>query len=171
MTGARKETARQLYKAAVMQARAPIFYREYDVPDTMDGRFEMTAMHVFLIMRALGPENKKLSQALFDIMFKNMEMACREMGIGDLSVPKHIKRMMKAYNGRAVSYQRALEASGLVEAVARNVYGTVQSPDADKAKALAYYMRVNDKALAVQDVAGGHIAFAALEDSSEQEAA
>ena len=95
--------AKHLYNNALNQSRLEVFYSEYGVPDSVDGRFEMIALHVFLILhrlkqRDIGDED--LSQELFDHMFKDLDQALREMGIGDLSVGRKVKSMAKAFYGR-----------------------------------------------------------------------
>ena len=91
------------------QARQPVFYESYGVPDSVDGRFEMIALHCYLLMRRLqAAGDKALSQKLFDIFFVSMDQSLREMGVGDLAVPKHMKRMMNGFNGRADGYEQAL---------------------------------------------------------------
>ena len=126
----RKRRAAELYEQAVAQARLPVFYEAWGVPDNVDGRFEMISLHCYLFMRHLKRVGEdKLAQALFDVFFVNMDRTLREMGVGDLSVPKHMKRMMKGFNGRAHHYEQALreENEGLLrEAVERNIYGTLE---------------------------------------------
>src|SRR5690242_9073061 len=90
-------TVRALYGAIVAQARAPAFYMNYGVPDTLDGRFELLVLHAFLYFRRLkrepAAEAGEAGQAVFDLMFLDMDRSLRELGVGDLSVPKKIKRM------------------------------------------------------------------------------
>lgn len=147
----RKKTAKTLYDLAVTKAREPVFYRDYHVPDTIDGRYEMISLHIILLIRRLNAlEKKKEAQSLFDIMFVIMDKSIREIGVGDLSVPKHMKRMMKGFKGRAFNYTQALENNdmdALTESVIRNVYGTVKDPDALEAEALAEYILRSDRAL------------------------
>lgn len=107
----RAKTAQRLYQAALAQARRRIFYTEYAVPDTVDGRYEVIVLHVYQIMEGLrknGTEGEKILQPLFDCMFRDFEYAAREMGIGDLSIPRHMKRMMQGFHGRATSYRKLL---------------------------------------------------------------
>lgn len=142
----RKENAISLYRAAVKQSRQPAFYKKYAVPDTVDGRYEMTALHCYLLMRRLyTADNDKLAQKLFDIFFVRMDKTLREMGVGDLSIPKHMKRMMQGFNGRANGYETALKAQdsiALKETLLRNVYGTIDAPDmAGVALMVEYVMR------------------------------
>lgn len=166
----RKETrqkARNLYFSAATQARQPPFYQQCGVPDTLDGRFEMTALHAALIVRVLetcaDSKAKALSQALFDHMFKVTDQAIREMGIGDLSVPRHMKRMMTAFNGRSHIYDSALtKGEGLNEALTRNVYGTVANPSAEQVAMLAGYVHDSVDRLKIEDVLAGKAVFATL---------
>lgn len=138
-----------LYGATVAAARNPAFYAEWGVPDTLDGRFEMIALHVFLAIRRLkqAGENAAFAQALFDTMFADLDRNLREMGVGDLSVGRQVKTMAKAFYGRVVAYERGLAGSdSLDEAIRRNLYGTVV-PDATQLAAAAAYVRRQAQAL------------------------
>lgn len=125
---ARKDAAARIYDMAVVQSRTPDFYTRLGVADTIDGRFDLLTLHVYLAMdrlNTLGPEGRALGQALFDRMFRMVDLSLREMGFGDLGIPKHMKKMMKAFNGRAHSYHAALSAANpdaLQLALTRNVY-------------------------------------------------
>lgn len=122
--------AEGLYAALVAQSRQPVFYTDLGVPDSVDGRFDMVLLHSFIVLRRLGREGKaarSLSQAVYDVMFVDMDRAVREMGIGDLSVKKHIRRMMKAFNGRVAAYEEGLnDPEKMRDALRRNLYGTVK---------------------------------------------
>jgi cytochrome b pre-mRNA-processing protein 3 len=126
-----KKKARSLYDRAEAQGRLPVFYADLGVPDTVDGRFEMIALNCYILMHRLqATGDKKLSQKLFDAFFKHMDVSLREMGIGDLGVPKHMKRMMQGFNGRANHYEEAIKNSNreeLKKALQQNVYGTVDN--------------------------------------------
>ncbi|MEX2297639.1 MAG: ubiquinol-cytochrome C chaperone family protein, partial [Dongiaceae bacterium] len=103
--------ARALYEAAVEQARSPAFYTALGVPDTVDGRFELIALHGFLVMHRLKTEpgeGPPLAQALFDFMFADMDAALREMGAGDLGVGRRVKTMAKSFLGRVAAYEAGL---------------------------------------------------------------
>ena len=131
------DTISSLYGMIVAQARMPVFYREYGVPDTIAGRFDLLLMHLALVVERLMREEpaKAFGQALFDRFCTDMDDNLREMGIGDLSVPKHMKRVGEAFYGRSQAYQAAL-----AEALIRNVYGgTAPAPGA--AERLAAYIR------------------------------
>jgi cytochrome b pre-mRNA-processing protein 3 len=95
-------------------------------------------------LNAAGEE--KQAQALFDVFFKNIDKNLREMGIGDLGVPKHMKRMMQGFNGRANEYEKAVaenDHASLQQAVIRNIYGTVENPDPEVVALMALYIQEN----------------------------
>jgi cytochrome b pre-mRNA-processing protein 3 len=146
--------AEALYGSLVDQARQPAFYATLGVPDTVDGRFEMVALHVFLVLHRLKaePATEDFRQALFDTMFADMDRSLREMGVSDLSVGRHVKNMAKGFYGRVAAYESGLadaQDAALGEAIRRNVYGTLPaSPDVGP---LVAYLRANVAALAAQD--------------------
>ena len=130
---------------AVEQARQPRFYTEMGVPDTVDGRFDMIALHVFLVLRRLKPENarsKATAQALFDTMFDDMDRGLRELGAGDLGVGRRVKVMAKAFYGRIAAYDQGLlsDDENLDEAVLRNIFRGEQG-SRDRARLVASYIR------------------------------
>lgn len=128
---ARRQAAEALYAEIVAGARNPVYYAELGVPDTVDGRFDMILLHAFAVMRGLRLRGQGvMAQLVYDIMFVDFDRAVREMGVGDLSVGKHIRRMMRAFNGRVHTYDAALgDRAALVEALRRNVYGTLAEGD------------------------------------------
>lgn len=150
--------AERLYSSAVEQARDPAFYLHCGVPDTVYGRFEMIALHVFLVLRRLrqgGAGAADTAQALFDAMFLDMDRSLREMGVGDLGVGRRVKAMAKAFYGRIAAYDRGLDDDGdvLNDALVRDVYrGTAPAPAA--LAALAAYVRREAQALAGQPLGG-----------------
>ena len=159
----RKQTAvaRQLLSRVVEQARQPSFYRAAGVPDTLDGRFEVIGLHLFLLLRRLRLETREkaraaqLAQVLFDAAFANFDENLREMGVGDLSVGSKVKRMAEAFYGRVAAYDSGLEqANGqlLEAAVRRNLFGTV-NPTQCEVEALVAYLRREDRGLSRQDFA------------------
>jgi cytochrome b pre-mRNA-processing protein 3 len=117
-----------LYGAAVAAARAPWFYRALGVPDTLDGRFDLVALHAFLLIHRLqdAPEpGPALAQAVFDAMFTDMDNNLREIGVSDLSVGKRMRAMWEAFHGRAKVYTEAFQTgdrAALEAALARNVW-------------------------------------------------
>lgn len=113
--------AKQVYGKILAYARNPFFFAACGVPDDFEGRFDLLTLCIFLVMRSAG--DKAFSQSLFDVMFADMDQTLREMGIGDMGVPKHMRRMMKAFNGRVHAYEAAIKADHLKEAVKKNIYG------------------------------------------------
>jgi cytochrome b pre-mRNA-processing protein 3 len=104
---------RALYLRAVEQARTPRFYTELGVPDTTEGRFELYSLHVYLILARLkgqGAAAAETAQALFDTYVKALDDALREMGVGDLSVGKKMRRLGEAFYGRVRSFEDAVAA-------------------------------------------------------------
>jgi cytochrome b pre-mRNA-processing protein 3 len=124
-----------LYGAIVAQARLPEFYEEFGVADTVEGRFELILLHLALVIRRLEREPRcaALGRGVIDAFGRDMDHNLREMGVGDLTVPKQMKRVFEAYYGRLRSYQAALaeqDAAALEAVVARNVFDVAPSTDA-----------------------------------------
>jgi cytochrome b pre-mRNA-processing protein 3 len=143
----------QLYGAAVAAARSPYLYVDLGTPDTLDGRFDVIALHVFLLIQRLKREPEPgpiLAQAVFDAMFLDMDINLREMGVGDLSVGKRNRAMWEALHGRAAAYTANWEdAEGLENAIARNVWRGATPPDGS-VTAFKRLMLAQDQALAGQ---------------------
>jgi len=168
----RRAIIRALYGVIVAQARAPGFYTGYGVPDTVEGRFDMIVLHLLLLLRRLRSEPdaiRRLGQEVFDLFCTDMDHSLREIGIGDLAVPKHMRRLGEAFYGRAAAYDRALASSRneeLVAALARNVFSGAASgpgsPDRVRPapRRLAAYVRATESSLAGQE--GAAIARAEL---------
>lgn len=143
---------RALYEAAVTQAREPAFYRDLGVPDTLDGRFELIALHVYLILRRLRgnhEQTERLAQQVFDTMFADMDSSLREMGAGDLGVGPRVKKMARNFYGRVAAYDAGLdgELATLEDALRRNLFGTVTVSD-DAVTAMAHYVQRENAGLA-----------------------
>lgn len=126
LLGRKTRSAEILYSAIVTAARQPRFYAEWAVPDTVDGRFDMIVLHLFLVLNRLrtGKEHERLSQDLTDAFFDDMDRSLREMGVGDLSVGKKVRKMAEACYGRLTAYGKAIAGNDgeLEQTVARNVY-------------------------------------------------
>jgi cytochrome b pre-mRNA-processing protein 3 len=109
-----------LYEAAVRQARQPDFYGALAVPDTTEGRFELYSLHLVLLLHRLkgqGSSATETAQALFDTYLGALDNALREMGVGDLTVPKKMRRLGEAFYGRATQYEAILAAGDRNELV------------------------------------------------------
>ncbi len=162
----------ELYGAAVAAARQPAYYLEYDVPDSLQGRFDLVGLHVALLIRRLRhdaePAGKELAQAVFDAMFNDMDVSLREMGVGDMSISRRVKNLWEAFNGRAQAYEVALDAAdpqALAQALLRNLWGDVVPADATAPARLAARAIALDAALPGQPIAAlrqGRLEFAPL---------
>ncbi|MEW5729648.1 MAG: ubiquinol-cytochrome C chaperone family protein [Pseudomonadota bacterium] len=163
----RERIAHSLYLAILAQARQPTFYADLGVPDTVDGRFDLIVAHAFLVMRRLGrvEGGKDLSQALFDLMFADMDQQLREMGVTDLAVGRKVRQMAEAFYGRVAAYEKGMAAGreALAEAVARNLYRAEDPAAAAHAGAMADHLVAAEARLAAQadaDLVAGRISFA-----------
>ena len=124
----RTHEAEKLYSAVIEVARRPIFYEQFGVQDTVDGRFDSLSLVVVLVMRKLkncGADGKEISQHLFDSMFADMDLSLREMGAGDIGVSKRVRIMAEAFLGRLEAYVSALDhddQTALAAALRRNLF-------------------------------------------------
>ena len=106
-------TIEAIYGMIVTQAREPLFYRDLGVPDTVNGRFDLLVLHLWMVLRRLKPiEGALACQALFDRFCDDMDANLREMGVGDLTVPKRMQAFGEAFYGRAAAYDLALAGGG-----------------------------------------------------------
>jgi len=133
-----RPTIDALYGAIVAQARLPVFYAGFGVPDTVEGR--LIVLHLVLVLRRLRQtgQSEGFTQGLFDAFCRDMDHNLREMGVGDLSVPKAMKRLGEAFYGRQRAYEEALSRADpavLAASLARNIF----SGDGRKAERLARY--------------------------------
>ncbi len=126
----RKHTkvASALYSSILIQARLPVFYTDFGVQDTIDGRFDMIVLHAHIVFDRLKDgttKEQEIAQAVFDLMFADLDQNLREMGVGDVGVSKRIKVMAEAFYGRANAYangMREQDNSVLTNALRRNLY-------------------------------------------------
>jgi cytochrome b pre-mRNA-processing protein 3 len=165
----RRQAVAAAYAGIVERARDPIFYTGWGLPDTLDGRFEMLALHAFLVLNRLKREHDAtagFAQALFDAMFADMDRALREMGVGDLTVGRRVKEMAQGFYGRIAAYEKGLaDRSALIAALGRNLYGTA-APSGRQLAVAADYVERQAAALRAQPTAkllAGEIDFAPAE--------
>jgi cytochrome b pre-mRNA-processing protein 3 len=149
----RNDSIHALYGAIVAQARSPAFYTSYGVPDTLEGRFDLIVLHLVLLLLRLARDGGageagrrdpagEVSQRLFDAFCRDLDGNLREMGVGDLAVPKKMRRFGEAFYGRLGAYRAALAVADdreLEKALARNIFG-VEGVD-EHAGRLACYVR------------------------------
>ena len=148
------EPARRLYAAIVVQSRQPAFYEHCGVPDSVIGRFDMIALHGFLVMHRLkqgAREQFVLAQALTGIMVEDLDRNLREMGTSDLAVGKKVKRMAQGFYGRLGAYEAGLAGADdvLADALTRNLYAGA-APTPTTLAAMVGYVRREAGALAGQ---------------------
>jgi hypothetical protein len=135
---------RELYGAIVAQARSVAFYSAYGVPDTVEGRFDLIVLHIVLLLARLdrnGSSARGIGQKLFDAFCRDLDANLREMGVGDLAVPKRMRHFGEAFYGRQAAYLAALAARDdreLENALARNIFSAVNGGGASR---LARYAR------------------------------
>ena len=157
--------ASELYKVSVEKARDPVFYRDLGVPDTVNGRFDMVVIHLMLVFRQLRKvetTTHEIGEALLKLLFSDMDQSLREMGVGDMSVGKHVKKMAKAFYGRAEAYETGLDSDPAIlhQALTENLYRHNQAP-AGALDVLTAYIKRMDAHLATQtaDIATGRAKF------------
>jgi cytochrome b pre-mRNA-processing protein 3 len=129
-----REAMIPLYGSIVAEARAPWWYAEAGVPDTLDGRFDMVAAILSLVLirlEAEGAAGRGPSARLTEVFIDDMDGQLRQLGIGDVVVGKHIGKMMSAMGGRLTVYRDAMTHQGnLGEALIRNLWRGEPAPDA-----------------------------------------
>jgi len=140
-----EQNAKCVYGTLLSYIRNPVFYERFGVPDTLDGRFDLLLLHGYMVIDyMLGQEDSKASQnfnqALFDVTFADMDQTLREIGIGDMGLPKHMRRMMKAFNGRVHAYSEAVKEGTLQQALHQNLYGTAPETDEKALEKMASYV-------------------------------
>jgi cytochrome b pre-mRNA-processing protein 3 len=117
----------RLHDSIAALSRDPAFYTDIGVADNFEGRFELLTLHVALVLRRLSqlaPPAGEVAQDLTDLVFRHLDYAVREVGVGDVGVPRRMKILAKAFYGRAAAYHAVLsngDRNGLVEALRRNV--------------------------------------------------
>jgi cytochrome b pre-mRNA-processing protein 3 len=157
--GPQTRTIHALYGAIVAQARCVSFYADYGVPDTVAGRFDLIVLHLVLLLHRLGrpaeagrAAGQGLGQALFDAFCRDLDANLREMGTGDLAVPKKMQAFAAAFYGRQAAYLAAIQAPDrrdFEKALARNIFAV---GDEAAAASLAAYARAALARLDAQDL-------------------
>lgn len=152
-TRPRERLGEALYELAVRQARAPAFYVGLGVADRIDARFELYTLHVLLLtmrLRDEGERGAEAAQELFDTYVSALDHALRELGVGDISVGKKMRKLGEAMYGRMSAYEpplRAGDADTLAAGLGRNVF---ESDDPEAGRALAAYAVESRRRLAAQ---------------------
>jgi cytochrome b pre-mRNA-processing protein 3 len=139
--GPLRGTIEAIYGMIVTQAREPAFYRELGVSDTVNGRFDLLLLHLWMVLRRFRSADgaAELSQAVFDHFCADMDANLREMGVGDLSVPKRMQAFGEAFYGRAAAYDAAFaDDEALAKAISKNV---LNGQGIESARRLATYVK------------------------------
>lgn len=174
-----KDSAHSLFAEVVKQARTEEFYTKFLVPDTLDGRFDLIVLHMVILldrfdqeMESRGGKDKSISliiRYLQEVLFDNMDLSLREMGVGDLGVGKRVKDMADAFYGRKVAYQEAFEQKDsdtiLAQCLINNIYRGEDRAE-DVINQLIAYVKVQRKHLSSEESSAlekGNINFVALE--------
>lgn len=159
----RKQIARTLYDQLVERARAPVFFAGFGVADTIDGRFDMLALHAWLVLARLKGEGPA-AQDLTDLIFIGFDEALREQGAGDIGIGHRIRKMADAFYGRLAAYDGAADEEALAAALARNLWrgGAVDG----RARRLASYVKSARQHLESSAVEAGQPGFGPLPDLS-----
>lgn len=163
-----KRLVRDLHAALVAASRRPGFFRELAVADTIDGRFDMVALHAWLALvrlRAAGMGDT--AQALSDTIFVAFDEALRDLGNGDMGMGPRMKKLGNAFNGRLQAYEAAADEAALAEAILRNVYRGAEDK-ADAARALSRYAIAARARLDSCDPATGQLEFGPVEPALAQ---
>jgi len=133
-SAARKALGHQLYNDLIARSRAPVFFREFGVADTIDGRFDLVALHGWLALELL---DRDAAQSLVDAIFVGFDEAMREQGQGDMGLGRKMKQFADAWYGRLSVYSAAKDAPALAAALARNLWRGAAVDD--RARTLAEY--------------------------------
>jgi cytochrome b pre-mRNA-processing protein 3 len=158
-----RESLQPLYDRIVSLARDPFWYREGQVPDTMDGRFDMVSSILALVLLRLqrdGQGARRSEVLLTEVFVDDMDGTVRQLGIGDQVVGKHIGKMMSALGGRLGAYRDAAgDEAAFVEAVRRNIFRD-EPPSDDALRAVSARLAAFAAALepvALADVLAGRL--------------
>lgn len=151
----------RLYAATVARARDVAFFTCLEVPDTIDGRFDLLALHAWLVLDSLrAGQQAALSQALTDRIFTGFDEGLRDLGTGDMGMGRKIKRLADAFYGRLQAYDACGDQAAMIAAIQRNIYRGVGA--VAHAEAVARYVQHARAAIAQSDVANGDADFGPL---------
>ena len=163
---ASRNSVRAVYGAIVAAARHEKPYADWGVPDSVDGRYDMIILHTVLVLERLstgGEPAQLFAQGLTDEVFADMDRSLREMGVGDISVGKKVRRMAEVFYGRAQAYRPLLQAgdqAGLAAALGRNVFAGVETGEgAEHLAAYALTTLVHLQERPIEPILSGQVEF------------
>ncbi|MGI9385433.1 MAG: ubiquinol-cytochrome C chaperone family protein [Methyloligellaceae bacterium] len=163
----RHQAAQKIYDSIVGQARHPTFYGALGVGDRLEARFELLVLHVFLVLDRLqrdGSDGAAIGQELVDAFVRDMDTTLRELGVGDLSVPKKVRLTAAVFHDRLQDYRKALAVTdqGPLEATLERYVFSDPDPRPESTVQLAAYtraaaLRLNNQKLG--EISSGRIDF------------
>ncbi|MEQ1706389.1 MAG: ubiquinol-cytochrome C chaperone family protein [Rickettsiales bacterium] len=134
--------AHEAYVALVNQARKPFFYQECAVADTLDGRFDVIVLHIFMLTQCLKSESPEFIRAVWEVFFSDMDRSLREMGASDTGIGKRVKKMAQAFYGRIDAYEKtAANKDEFKESLARNLYRGAEVEEMQLSSLISYVLR------------------------------
>lgn len=145
--------AHEIYGSIVAMTRTPGLYSGIGVEDTLEKRFELLILHMFVVLcwlNGLQGNHEKLKQALVDCFFEDIETITRQAGVGDLAVPKKMRRLAAQYTARMEAYQAAVDSKGKkpMESLLSEIFFEGDPQQREKSGALAGYLMTCEKHLA-----------------------
>lgn len=156
----------ELYQKIIEQSRIPFLYKECQVSDTPEGRFDMIALHLFIVIYRIDsiPQTEPLIQKLIEIFIEDIDSNLREMGTSDQRIGSKVRVFAEALYGRLDAYRTTFEKNPerMSETIARNVYRKRQIP-ARAISSLIGYFFIQTEFLKKQDdniIVSGEIIFA-----------
>ena len=158
--GEARRAARALAAGLMERARQSAFFREFSVPDSLDGRFDLLAFHAWLVLDQCASE-PALAQAVIDELFLHFDEALREMGTGDIGMNRRLKTLAGAFYGRLQAYRAAVDSIALTAAIDRNLYRGAAERTRE-ASALATYAQSARSHLAASRLTQGELDFGPL---------
>jgi cytochrome b pre-mRNA-processing protein 3 len=151
-----------LHAALVNRAREPVFFTQFNVADTLDGRFDLLVLHAFLLLERLRDAGEgDLAQGLIDTIFLSFDEGLRDLGTGDMGMGRRIKAMADAFYGRMQAYGASDDVASMSDALGRNLYRGVEGHEV-QSQALAHYVFGARDHLARAEVGEGAVDFGPL---------
>jgi cytochrome b pre-mRNA-processing protein 3 len=163
----KSRTARvqNLHQALVNRAREPVFFTQFNVADTLDGRFDLLVLHAFLLLERLRDAGQgDLAQGLIDTIFLGFDEGLRDLGTGDMGMGRRIKAIADAFYGRMQAYGASKDVSAMSEALRRNLYRGAEGREA-QSRALAQYVFTARDHLVRADARAGTVDFGPLPEA------
>jgi cytochrome b pre-mRNA-processing protein 3 len=162
----RDRLARKLCAELSERARSPDFFNAFGVADSLDGRFDLVALHAWLLFDRIGDDEEELSQSLMNELFAQFDEALRQLGNGEVGMRQRMKSVAQAFFGRMQAYAEAKDVPSLTQAIHRNVYRGQQGREV-QAQALAGYVLSARASLARMPSLDAALQFGSLRPAAE----